>query len=335
MPKIKIELDCLKELVKGESSEATETKLKDIETKDKEQDVRLTDVTNRVVVLENRTDNDNQTLALDGNTLSISNGNSVTLPNSASSAISAYSLNGEGSMVDPFIKGESSTLYPESSVGKLEGLFSDEDELYLRTKVTNGTTKYVSIPQNIPTQSNIDEVNSRLDTIESKQEAEYELVYNSDSKKLTLGIEEGDLIAIYGLNTDQRSLRSLMIKANVQAKIKSPFEGEEMPVNSYMVITTTPSVSARGGYKYSVGRKPFLYVEFLLFYDNLYAQLVYEPDINGEVSKYRKVLTLAELMGEIPARISITKDNVEIGYVEANINNLQLSENTYTLQKKV
>lgn len=38
----------------------------------------------RVTALEDKPDNDKQTLALEGNTLTISNGNSVTLPNSAS-----------------------------------------------------------------------------------------------------------------------------------------------------------------------------------------------------------------------------------------------------------
>lgn len=76
--------------------------LKEIENKDKEQDTKLTDITDRIVTLEGKTDKDTiyddtelkgrvkaledkedkdkQTLSLEGNTLSISNGNSVELP---------------------------------------------------------------------------------------------------------------------------------------------------------------------------------------------------------------------------------------------------------------
>lgn len=171
--------------------------LTEIDGKDQEQDVRLNDVTHRVVVLENRPNNgttyddtaisgritqletsviinkqeqdveivdlkrkdmelegkittletkadrDNQTLALDGNTLTISNGNSVTLPSSASSAISAYSID-YSSNIDAFIKGnESFTIagdssFPSAEKGKLEALTYDNG-LYFRTRHSDGT----------------------------------------------------------------------------------------------------------------------------------------------------------------------------------------------------
>lgn len=263
MPKIKIELDCLKELVKGESSEATETKLKEVEAKNKEQDVRLTDVTNRVVVLENRTDNDNQTLALAGNTLSISNGNEVTLPQ--------YD--------DSVLKGRVEVLE------NISGVFADGNpkELY---------------------------VDEELGEIVVTN-------YSSHSKQAN----EKNLLQVYVTNT-------------VEAKVKSPFGGEEISIYENIYFSTTLNESLSGSYKNCVKKNSFLYVEYNMFGSYVEVHLVYEPDNNGEVSKYRKVLTLEELRGEIPARISITKDGVEIGYVEAKFSNLHLIEYDYKIQYK-
>lgn len=173
MPKIKIELDCLKELVKGESSEATETKLKEIEAKDKEQDVRLTDVTNRVVVLENRTDNDNQTLALDGNTLSISNGNSVTLPNSASSAVSAYTDSIDNSNYGIFVKNNGaipSINVPPASSDKLEAYVTDE-RFTLRTLGKNGTITYRELPFDIVSSDMLTSIENTLSDLQEENKS--------------------------------------------------------------------------------------------------------------------------------------------------------------------
>lgn len=53
-------------------------RLDDIESKDK---LAITNITERLSNIENKPDNDNQTLSIEDNTLSISGGNSVTLPN--------------------------------------------------------------------------------------------------------------------------------------------------------------------------------------------------------------------------------------------------------------
>lgn len=99
----------------------------------------------KVKELEGKSDNDSQTLTLDGNTLTISNGNSVTLPSSTSSAISTYSLGDNKYAVDSFIKGESFTgsnenfSFPMAQLGKLEALVG-ADNFFLRTKYAEGGT---------------------------------------------------------------------------------------------------------------------------------------------------------------------------------------------------
>ena len=80
--------------------------------------------------IDNLTDKDEQTLKLEGNTLSISNGNSVELPsggNTAYSAISAYSAI-DTSNYDYFIKGSSGDpefgeAFPKATEGKIEMLY--------------------------------------------------------------------------------------------------------------------------------------------------------------------------------------------------------------------
>ena len=99
----------------------------------------------KVRELEGKTDNDSQTLALDGNTLTISNGNSVTLPSSESSEISTYSLGDNKYAVDSFIKGGSFTgsdenfSFPMAQLGKLEALVG-ADNFFLRTMHAEGGT---------------------------------------------------------------------------------------------------------------------------------------------------------------------------------------------------
>lgn len=64
------------------------------------------------------------------------------------------------------------------------------------------------------------------------------------------------------------------------------------------------------------------------------AYLVYEPENENEVVKYRKALSIAELQGTEPARISISKAGVEQGYVEATFTNVSATINSYKIQKK-
>lgn len=92
-------------------------------------------------------DNDKQTLSLDGRTLSISNGNSVTLPTSGgsmSSAISAYSGSYTSSGWDELAKGITihandltTVLVPEASSGNLQ-LLNTQKGIWLRTRSDGG-----------------------------------------------------------------------------------------------------------------------------------------------------------------------------------------------------
>ena len=109
----------------------------------------------KVRELEGKTDNDSQTLTLDGNTLTISNGNSVKLPSSTSSEISTYSLDDNKYAVDSFIKGGSFTgsdenfSFPMAQLGKLEALVG-ADNFFLRTQYAEGGTISREIKDNPP-----------------------------------------------------------------------------------------------------------------------------------------------------------------------------------------
>ena len=106
-----------------------------------------TELRQRVTQLEAREDNDKQTLSLQGRTLSISNGNSVTLPasgGSMASAISAYSGSYIDSDYDDLLKGNSikaedhvTELVPDTSNGNLQVIKSTQG-IFLRTRSVNG-----------------------------------------------------------------------------------------------------------------------------------------------------------------------------------------------------
>lgn len=106
-----------------------------------------TELRQRVTQLEAREDNDKQTLSLQDRTLSISNGNSVTLPasgGSMASAISAYSGSYTDSAYDDLLKGDSinaedhvTELVPDTSNGNLQVIKTTQG-IFLRTRSVNG-----------------------------------------------------------------------------------------------------------------------------------------------------------------------------------------------------
>lgn len=105
----------------------------------------------RLSSFESRKDNDNQTLILNNNILTISNGNSVVLPESKSDDVSTYSSLDDKSAIDNFIKGNSYTgsdnnfSFPMAQLGKLEALVSEYGTMYLRTRHAEGGTISTSI----------------------------------------------------------------------------------------------------------------------------------------------------------------------------------------------
>lgn len=106
-----------------------------------------TELRQRVTQLEAKEDSDKQTLSLQDRTLSISNGNSVTLPasgGSIASAISAYSGRYTDSAYDDLLKGNSikaedhvTELVPDTSNGNLQVIESTQG-IFLRTRSVNG-----------------------------------------------------------------------------------------------------------------------------------------------------------------------------------------------------
>ena len=106
-----------------------------------------TELRQRVTQLEAKEDSDKQTLSLQDRTLSISNGNSVTLPasgGSIASAISAYSGSYTDSAYNDLLKGNSikaedsvTKLVPDTSNGNLQVIKATQG-IFLRTRSVNG-----------------------------------------------------------------------------------------------------------------------------------------------------------------------------------------------------
>ena len=128
-------------------------------------------------------------------------------------------------------------------------------------------------------------------------------------------------------------LKELVLTGNVSAKVKSPFGGDETTVAGKVGFNSGTTGDAISG-SHTTAVSENVYVEFFYTDSTVKAYLVYEPDNENEVVKYRKTLSLAELQGIEPARISISKANVEQGYVEVTFTGVALNMNSYKVKKK-
>ena len=169
----------------------------------------------------------------------------------------------------------------------------------------------------------------RVTVLENKPEAEFELA--KTTKAVTLSQGEGVISLTSESTTDP--LKELVLTGNVSAKVKSPFGGEETTVAGKVGFNSgTTGDEIQGSHRVSINE--FVYVEFFYTGSTVKAHLVYEPENENEVFKYRKALSLAELQGTEPAKISVSKDGVEQGYVEATFTDVTVSHNSYKVQKK-
>ena len=211
------------------------------------------------------------------------------------------------------------------------GVSREGNTVKLTYTMVNGDNKEVSFTDNDTVSVAYDDsaLRGRVEALENKQEVEYDLV--KTTKAVTLSQGEGVINLASEATTDP--LKELVLTGNVSSKVKSPFGGDETTVAGKVGFNSgTTGDDIQGSHKDSINE--FVYVEFFYTGSTVKAYLVYEPENENEVVKYRKALSLAELQGTEPARILISKGGVEQGYVEATFTGLTMKLNAYKVQKK-
>ena len=211
------------------------------------------------------------------------------------------------------------------------GVSREGNTVKLTYTMVNGDNKEVSFTDNDTVSVAYDDsaLRGRVEALENKPEVEYELA--KTTKAVTLSQGEGVINLASEATTDP--LKELVLTGNVSAKVKSPFGGDEVTVAGKVGFNSGATGDAISG-SHTTAVSENVYVEFYYTDSTVKAYLVYEPENENEVVKYRKALSLAELQGTEPARISISKANVEQGYVEATFTAVTASSNSYKVQKK-
>ena len=211
------------------------------------------------------------------------------------------------------------------------GVSREGNTVKLTYTMVNGDNKEVSFTDNDTVSVAYDDsaLRGRVEALENKPEVEYDLV--KTTKAVTLSQGEGVINLASEATTDP--LKELVLTGNVSAKVKSPFGGDEVTVAGKVGFNSgTTGDEIQGSHKDSINE--FVYVEFFYTGSTVKAYLVYEPENENEVVKYRKALSLAELQGTETAKISISKAGAEQGYVEATFTAVTASSNSYKVQKK-
>lgn len=211
------------------------------------------------------------------------------------------------------------------------GVSREGNTVKLTYTMVNGDNKEVSFTDNDTVSVAYDDsaLRGRVEALENKPEVEYELV--KTTKAVTPSQGEGVINLASEATTDP--LKELVLTGNVSAKVKSPFGGDETTVAGKVGFNSGTTGDAISG-SHTTAVSENVYVEFFYTDSTVKAYLVYEPDNENEVVKYRKALSLAELQGTEPARISISKANLEQGYVEVTFTGVALNMNSYKVQKK-
>lgn len=211
------------------------------------------------------------------------------------------------------------------------GVSREGNTVKLTYTMVNGDNKEVSFTDNDTVSVAYDDsaLRGRVEALENKPEVEYELV--KATKAVTPSQGEGVINLASEATTDP--LKELVLTGNVSAKVKSPFGGDETTVAGKVGFNSGTTGDAISG-SHTTAVSENVYVEFFYTDSTVKAYLVYEPNNENEVVKYRKTLSLAELQGIEPTRISISKANVEQGYVEVTFTGVALNMNSYKVQKK-
>ena len=211
------------------------------------------------------------------------------------------------------------------------GVSREGNTVKLTYTMVNGDNKEVSFTDNDTVSVAYDDsaLRGRVEALENKPEVEYELV------KATHAVTPSQGDGVINLESEATTdpLKELVLTGNVSAKVKSPFGGDETTVAGKVGFNSGTTGDAISG-SHTTAVSENVYVEFYYTDSTVKAYLVYEPDNENEVVKYRKALSLVELQGTEPARISISKANVEQGYVEATFTGFTMKLNSYKVQKK-
>lgn len=214
------------------------------------------------------------------------------------------------------------------------GVSREGNTVKLTYTMVNGDNKEVSFTDNDTVSVAYDDsaLRGRVEALENKPEVEYKLA--KTTKAVTLG-ETNGIITLTSEATDGE-LKELVLTGQVGAQEKSPFgqpDREVVDFRAKLGFTSGTTGGELGGSSTTyIGRNT--YVEFFYSEGELSAFLVYEPDNENEVVKYRKELSLAELQGAEPAKITVSKNGVEQGYVEVTFIGVALTINSYKVQKK-
>lgn len=211
------------------------------------------------------------------------------------------------------------------------GVSREGNNVKLTYTMVNGDNKEVSFTDNDTVSVAYDDsaLRGRVEALENKPEVEYELV------KATHAVtpSQGEDVINLASEATTDPLKELVLTGNVSAKVKSPFGGDETTVAGKVGFNSGTTGDAISG-SHTTAVSENVYVEFYYTDSTVKAYLVYEPDNENEVVKYRKALSLAELQGTEPARISISKAGVGQGYVEVTFTGVALNINSYKVQKK-
>lgn len=211
------------------------------------------------------------------------------------------------------------------------GVSREGNTVKLTYTMVNGDNKEVSFTDNDTVSVAYDDsaLRGRVEALENKPEVEYDLV------KATHAVtpSQGDGVINLASEATTDPLKELVLTGNVSAKVKSPFGGNETTVAGKVGFNSGTTGDAISG-SHTTAVSENVYVEFYYTDSTVKAYLVYEPDNENEVVKYRKALSLAELQGTEPARISLSKAGVEQGYVEVTFTGVALNINSYKVQKK-
>lgn len=170
---------------------------------------------------------------------------------------------------------------------------------------------------------------SRINAVENKPEIEYELI--KTTKAVTPS--QGDNVINLAYDATDGQLKELVLNGNITANVKSPFAFEETTVMGGIGFNSgTTGDEIKGSHTTSISGE--VYVEFFYTSTFMKVYLVYEPDAFNEVHKYRKEIKLYELQGREPAKIAISENSMETGYLEVKFADVTININSYKFQKK-
>lgn len=335
---------------------AQDAKIQALEAKDAELAKSITDnkadadtkvqgLDTRLQAIEAKEDSDKQTLSLTDHTLSISNGNSVELPKYDDTVVKAKNTEQDEELkalrekTKSFLTGASVTR--QGNVVTLT--YTNIDGTSTNLEFNDNDTKAIAYDdttlkarvQDLENRADNDTIyndaplKERITALENKPE----VVYSIHKEITNIPYSQGDgVIDISQVQTEIGDFLELVVTGDVSAKFKSPFGGTESTVTGKVGFNSGFSKDViRGSHTTSVSDD--VYVAFYYTESFFKAYLVYEPENENEVVKYRKVLSLAELKGEEPARISISKGGIEQGYLEARFTNVRTTFNSYLLRK--